>query len=313
MDALKLDKVTRQFNKRQQPAVDELSISVGQKEILAVVGESGSGKSTLLRLIAGLETPDSGSIKINGKTVAGDKAWVAAEKRQVGFVFQDGALFPHLTIKKNISYGLKRGQKSDKVVKDNLDLVGLSGFDDRYPSELSGGERQRVALARALAPEPKLLLLDEPFSNLDPSLRRDMREEIGDILHRVGASAIMVTHDTEDALIVGDRIAIVRSGKIEQIGSPTEIYQQPKNTYCAQLFDPAFAICEQILRPNQVKLSSEQTTDSVEVTIKRIQQLGNAIEAIVEPVDTSMGSRWIVQLSAEETWQAGDKGWVKAK
>lgn len=315
MDALNFNQVTRRFSKQQQPAVNHLSLQVSKKETLAIVGESGSGKSTLLRLIAGLETPDSGNIDVYGTTVASRTTWIPAEKRQVGFVFQDGALFPHLTIAKNVIYGLSRKQQAETgkdTVKHYLKLVGLSGFENRYPSELSGGERQRVALARALAPEPKLLLLDEPFSNLDPSLRRDMREEISEILHRVGASAIMVTHDTEDALIVGDRIAIVRAGKIEQLGTPSEIYQHPNNTYCARLFGPAFAIGKHIVRPNQAILDTTKTnSESIEVTIKRIQQLGNDVEATVEPVGAKEKSRWIVQIAPDHPWQLGDQAWVR--
>lgn len=314
MEALVLDKVSRTYKKRQDPAVDQISLSIGNKEILAVVGESGSGKSTLLRLIAGLEIPDSGSIKINDEVVASDQSWVPPEKRQVGFVFQDGALFPHLTIAENVVYGIPRKQKDrDKLVTDYLELVGLAGFEKRYPNELSGGERQRVALARALTPEPRLLLLDEPFSNLDPSLRRDMREEISDILHRVGASAIMVTHDTEDALIVGDRIAIVRDGKIEQLGSPSDIFENPNNTYCARLFGPAFTINGQILRPDEVVLNAKSSKGSVEVVVKRIQQLAKRREAVVQPVDKSKGDRWLIELTPEAKWHSGETGWVLPK
>ena len=309
-----IDQVSKRYGKQSQPAVDELSLSVGEKEILAIVGESGSGKSTLLRLVSGLEVPDSGTVSVHGETVASAKAWLPPEKREIGFVFQDGALFPHLTIADNVVYGLSRKQSRsdrDTLVKEHLELVGLSGFEQRYPSQLSGGERQRVALARALAPKPKLLLLDEPFSNLDPSLRRGMREEISDILHRVGTTALMVTHDTEDALIVGDRIAIVRDGKIEQLGTPQQVYQSPNNTYCAQLFGPAFAIGDQILRPHQVQLTKSKGEAGIEVTIRRLQQLGERSEAVVEPVDSKTTTTWVVELAADDDdWKSGAKAWV---
>lgn len=315
MDALVIEQVKKKYSNSVDPAVDKLSLNVGDQEILTIVGESGSGKSTLLRLIAGLEVPDSGSVSINGKCVASDKDWVAPEKRQIGFVFQDGALFPHLTISDNVVYGLSREQrraKSAQSVKTYLELVGLSGFENRYPSQLSGGERQRVALARALAPEPKLLLLDEPFSNLDPSLRREMREEISVILRRVGTTALMVTHDTEDALIVGDRIVIVRDGKIEQLGSPQEVYQNPANTYCAQLFGPAFALGDKIVRPHEVELSQSHCKEGVEVVIRRFQQFGERSEAVVEPVDSeTSGATWVVGISEEQSeLELGNKAWV---
>lgn len=212
-------------------AVNDLSLSIRQGEILVLLGHSGCGKTSTLRLIAGLERPNSGTIWLNGEPVAGNNAWVAPEKRQVGMVFQDYALLPHMTVKDNIIFALQGWQRKQQLqrVDDMLHLVGMAGTQNRYPHQLSGGQQQRVALARALAAQPAILLLDEPFSNLDAARRKSMRDEVRSIIKAVDATALFVTHDQEEAMHIGDRIAIMSAGEILQLGQPTELYHAPAN------------------------------------------------------------------------------------
>jgi ABC-type sulfate/molybdate transport systems ATPase subunit len=215
-------------------AVRPATLAVARGELFAVLGPSGCGKTTLLRLIAGFERPDAGSIEVGGEPQAGEGRWVPPERRRIGMVFQDYALFPHLTVAENICFGidgatraLRRRQGLDPRAKGALELVGLQHKAERYPHELSGGERQRVALARALAPEPAVVLLDEPFSSLDASLRAGLRREVELILREAGASAVLVTHDQEEALSLADRIAVMRDGAVVQTGTPEDVYHRP--------------------------------------------------------------------------------------
>ena len=208
------------------------------REVMALVGESGCGKTSLLRTIAGFERNNQGSISLQGKEVAGQRVWLAPEKRKVGMVFQDYALFPHMRVDANVAYGLQKQSKPEQQaqVAEALELVGLAGYERRYPHELSGGQQQRVALARALAPRPALLLLDEPFSNLDSNLKEQVRQEIKSILHKAGIAALLVTHDPQDAIEMADRIAVMHQGSIEQIDSPVRLYEQPRSARVARFF-----------------------------------------------------------------------------
>jgi len=223
----------------QVRAVAGVTLALGRGECLALLGPSGCGKTTVLRLIAGLERPDSGSIAINGRVVSAAGEFVPPHQRRVGLVFQDYALFPHMTVAQNIAYGLGRRSDRQERVAAMLALVGLDGLDGRYPHELSGGQQQRVALARALAPQPDILLLDEPFSNLDVALRRQVREEVQRILRQAGVSAILVTHDQEEAMSLGDRIALMFDGTLHQTGTPRDLYERPASRRAAQFMGDA--------------------------------------------------------------------------
>ena len=209
--------------------------------LTAIVGPSGCGKTTLLRLIAGFEDPDSGTITIGDNVVASESERTPPERRRVGMVFQQLALFPHLTVGGNIAYGLRNATKAERRerVRELLALVDLAGMDGRYPDQLSGGQAQRVALARALAPRPDVVLLDEPFSSLDVSLRAGVRTEVRDILKRECVTAILVTHDQDEALALGDRVAVMLHGKVAQLGSPEDVYRHPSNAEVATFLGDA--------------------------------------------------------------------------
>jgi len=212
-----------------------LSLDVQEHEFVAILGSSGSGKTTLLRLISGFDSPDSGEIQIGGQQVFAKGLNVSAEERRVGYVPQDAALFPHLSVAKNIEFGLNKlpaSQRSERVA-ELLKLVDLVGYEDRMPDQLSGGQRHRVALARALAPKPQLILLDEPFSSLDAELRVRLREDVRNVITKTGTTAILVTHDQEEALSIASRVAILRDGEFAQIGNPSEIYQAPADVEMA--------------------------------------------------------------------------------
>jgi iron(III) transport system ATP-binding protein len=236
MTALEVRNIVKQFHGTQHSAVNDISFELHENEILALVGPSGCGKTTTLRLIAGLERLDDGLIRLNDRVVASKLVFIPPEQRGVGMVFQDHALFPHLTVFENVAFGL-RGQKSSDIkttVGEMLHLVGLFSLSKRYPHELSGGERQRVALARALAPRPVLLLMDEPFSSLDADLRTEVREHVRNILKSMRATVIFVTHDQDEALFMGDRLAVLQKGQLEQIGTPEEIFHESNTRFVAE-------------------------------------------------------------------------------
>ncbi len=229
--------LTKSFN--GTAAVHAVDLTVPEGQILAILGPSGSGKTTLLRLIAGFEEPDHGEIRINDRPVAGATVFVPPERRRVGMVFQSHALFPHLTVAQNVAFGVQDGRDRDERVAHFLELVGLEKMGARYPHQLSGGESQRVALARALAAEPVVVLLDEPFSNLDAELRVRMREDVRLILKEAGTTALFVTHDQEEALFMGDRMAVLRAGRLEQEGTPEAVYSNPASRSLAEFLGHA--------------------------------------------------------------------------
>ena len=241
MELLALEDVTKRYAPDQPPAVDALTLTVEQGEILALLGPSGCGKTTTLRLIAGFEAPDSGRVVIRGRTMAGLGRWIPPERRGIGIVFQDYALFPHLTVAENVGFGLQHLGRSGRPerVRQILELVGLESFARRYPHELSGGQQQRVALARALAPAPAIILLDEPFSNLDADLRAQMREEVERILRDTGTTGIFVTHDQEEAFTLADRVGVLNQGRLEQLDTPERIYHHPATPFVAEFVGAA--------------------------------------------------------------------------
>ena len=241
---LEIESLTKQFANNSSPALNNVNLTLQQGDLLGLLGPSGCGKTTLLRIIAGFEKASQGRIKLAGKLVNGNGYWLPPEKRNTGMVFQDYALFPHLSVAENIAFGLNRQKNLDRKqikqrVGEVLTLVGLAGLEKRYPHELSGGQQQRIALARALAPQPALILLDEPLSNLDVQIRHRLREEIRCILKAAGTSAIFVTHDQEEALAISDRIAVMAQGNLEQIGTPESIYAQPASRFVAEFVTQA--------------------------------------------------------------------------
>lgn len=222
-----------QANKR---AVDHFNLEIAEGEIITLLGPSGCGKTTTLRMIAGFEKPTNGEIRIGGEIINNNHIHLPPEKRGIGMVFQDYALFPHLTVEKNVMFGLTKWNRLKKRnrAKEVLEIVGLGEYAKRYPHELSGGQQQRVALARALAPGPSVILMDEPFSNLDASLREKMRHDVKSILKATNTTALIVTHDQKDAFAVSDRVVVMKDGKIEQVDTPIGMYRCPRNCFVAQ-------------------------------------------------------------------------------
>jgi iron(III) transport system ATP-binding protein len=277
---LKVNSLTKRFPRAEQPAVDDISFALSPGEILALVGPSGCGKTTILRLIAGLERPDLGAIRLNGREVAGPRTFVPPERRQVGLVFQDHALFPHLTVAQNVAFGLagRPRQVIQATTAEMLRLVGMAGLAGRYPHALSGGERQRVALARALAPCPLLLLLDEPFSSLDADLRGEMRQQVRAILKGQGVTAVFVTHDQEEALYMGDRLAVFQRGQIEQIGGPEAIFHASATRFVAEFMGDSDFLAGKIV------------LGGIETTLGLLQQ----------PVDLPLGATAEIALRGDD-------------
>lgn len=236
---LTLDGVTKRYG--TETAVDGIDLTVRDGELLTLLGPSGCGKTTTLRMIAGLEMPTSGRVGVDGECVAADGDGVPPERRDVGMVFQEFALFPHLTVAENVGFGLDDwdAERRERRIEDLLDLVGLAAFADRSPENLSGGQRQRVALARSLAPEPDVLLLDEPFANLDIRLRERMREEVRRIIKETNVTAVSVTHDQEEALSISDRVAVIHEGQIEQVGRPETVFEHPTSRFVADFLGQA--------------------------------------------------------------------------
>lgn len=223
--------------------IDGVSLSVARQGVTCLLGPSGCGKTTLLRIVSGLETPWSGTVELDGRAVEGKGLHLPPERRNVGFVFQDFALFPHLTVMENVLFGMPRGMTdAEKRAAALIERLGLSEKTRDYPHVLSGGQQQRVALARALAPDPSILLLDEPFSGLDTVLRRHVHEELRDVLRETGVAAVVVTHDPEEAMILGDRIALMREGRIEQEGTPEELYLRPRTPFAMRFLGESNAL-----------------------------------------------------------------------
>ena len=275
-------------------ALDKIDLEIKKGSLVSLLGPSGSGKSTLLRAIAGLEPPDSGKIWISGK----DVTYKSVQDRQIGFVFQHYALFKHLTIRENIAFGLKIRKASQNRTKarveELLELIQLAGLGNRYPSQLSGGQRQRVALARALAVEPQVLLLDEPFGALDAKVRKELRTWLRRLHDEVGVTAVLVTHDQEEAMEVSDEIVVMNKGRIEQVGSAAEIYDRPATPFVMSFIGPVnvlprtarlfqdnrfdAASAEVFLRPHDVMVDTYPNESKTTAIVSRIVHLGWEIE-----------------------------------
>jgi sulfate transport system ATP-binding protein len=288
-----IEEVSKQFGNFQ--AVNQVSLTIESGTLIALLGPSGSGKSTLLRLISGLETPDQGKIWLTGE----DATHQNVQDRNIGFVFQHYALFKHLTVRKNIAFALELRKTPAKQVKARVDelleLVQLHGLGDRYPSQLSGGQRQRVALARALAVEPKVLLLDEPFGALDAKVRKDLRVWLRRLHDEVHVTTVFVTHDQEEAMEVADEIVIMNKGKVEQVGSPAQIYDHPASAFVMSFIGPVNVLPstsgifqangfdsphpEVFLRPQDILVDTQPTEASVSARVNRIIHLGWEIQA----------------------------------
>jgi len=273
--------VNKQFG--QFKALNEINLSIQSGELVALLGPSGCGKTTLLRIIAGLETPDSGSIGFHGEDVSEHDV----RDRNVGFVFQHYALFRHMTVFDNVAFGLrmkpKRERPSEEVIKQKvhelLDLVQLDWLGDRYPEQLSGGQRQRIALARALAVEPKVLLLDEPFGALDAKVRKELRRWLARLHEEVHLTSVFVTHDQEEAMEVADRIVVMNKGVIEQIGTPAEVYENPASDFVYHFLGDANRLYvgndhHVLFRPHEVDLSSEPSPEHKAGEVRDIRLLG---------------------------------------
>jgi putative spermidine/putrescine transport system ATP-binding protein len=246
---LTVEGLTRQFDRTV--AVDDVTLSIERGELLALLGPSGSGKTTMLRLLAGFEAPDAGRVMVEGE----DVTRVEPVRRRFGMVFQHYALFPHLDAGENVGFGLEslgvRGTELAARVARALALVDLAGLERRPVDQLSGGQQQRVALARALAPEPRVLLLDEPLSNLDPTLRDRTRREIRDLIRRVGITTVLVTHEQDEAFDLGDRVAVLRGGRLEQLGTPDELYAAPANLFVGGFVGRSSVLPVSVLGPTE--------------------------------------------------------------
>jgi iron(III) transport system ATP-binding protein len=295
MSLLCLEQLTKYYPSQVLPAIDHVSLALEKGEILALLGPSGCGKTTTLRLIAGFERPDAGGVEIGGKVMAAGHTFVPPEQRGVGVVFQEYTLFPHLTVEENVRFGLHKlsAQGRGHRLREMLEIVGLTSLARRYPHELSGGQQQRVALARALAPRPAVLLLDEPFSNLDADLRTYMLHEVYGIVRELGTTAVFVTHDHEEAFMVADRVAVLNRGRLEQLNRPEEIYHLPATRFVARFVGnanflpgrvigagietdigtfpstlnfPHGAAVEMMIRPHQLELRPDPTGNGVVVS-----------------------------------------------
>jgi sulfate/thiosulfate transport system ATP-binding protein len=278
-------------------ALDAVSLEVETGSLTALLGPSGSGKSTLLRVVAGLESPDGGEVLIADEDVTEQ----APQKRGVGFVFQHYAAFKHMTVYENVAFGLRVRKRAraeiEARVRELLELVQLSGFAKRYPAQLSGGQRQRMGLARALAVDPKVLLLDEPFGALDARVRKDLRAWLRRLHDETHTTTVIVTHDQEEAMEVADEVVVLNRGRIEQVGPPRDLYEQPANGFVMSFVGPVNVIGEAYVRPHDLELSLEPNGSTEEAMVERIVHLG--FEVRVELVRHD-GHRLWAQLTRDE-------------
>jgi sulfate/thiosulfate transport system ATP-binding protein len=283
-------------------AVDDVSLEVESGSLTALLGPSGSGKSTLLRIIAGLESPDTGEILLSGK----DATALAPQKRNVGFVFQHYAAFKHMTVRDNVAFGLEVRKRPKAEIRDRVDellnLVQLQNFGHRYPAQLSGGQRQRMGLARALAPEPQVLLLDEPFGALDARVRAELREWLRQLHDVVHVTTVFVTHDQEEAMEISDEIAVINRGRLEQVGPPRELYDEPKSEFVMTFVGDANVVGDVLVRPHDLELLHEPAEGSIEAMIVRVTILGR--DAKLELHDAS-GAEIVALITRDHFDESG--------
>jgi sulfate transport system ATP-binding protein len=311
--SIHVERISKRFG--DAVALDDVSLEVDSGSLTALLGPSGGGKSTLLRIIAGLDTPDAGTVRIQGEDLTG----TPARERGVGFCFQHYAPFRHLTVRRNVAFGLEVRRRPKTEIKTKVDelleLVGLAHLGERYPSQLSGGQRQRMALARALAIEPRVLLLDEPFGALDAQVRSQLRQWLRDLHDTLHVTTVLVTHDQEEAMEVADRLAIINHGRLEQVGSPTELYDHPANEFVLTFLGPATKLGGEWVRPHD--LAVHRIDDGPALpgarrgTVARVTHLGFEVRVDVE---LAGGEACWVQLSrgtaADLGLEPGQQVWV---
>jgi sulfate/thiosulfate transport system ATP-binding protein len=292
-------------------ALDDVSVEIASGSLTALLGPSGSGKSTLLRVIAGLEVPDGGRVVLDGA----DVTMLPPQKRGIGFVFQHYAAFKHLTVRENVAFGLRIRKRPKAEVAAKVDellgVVGLEGFQSRFPGQLSGGQRQRMALARALAIEPAVLLLDEPFGALDAKVRAELRAWLRRLHDEVHVTTVLVTHDQEEAMDVADRIVVINEGRVEQAGAPRELYDRPANGFVMSFLGPTVRLDGELVRPHDLRVSSEPRDGALEAMVRRVVHLGFEVRAELALSD---GALLAVQLTRDEAaaleLARGDIVWV---
>jgi sulfate/thiosulfate transport system ATP-binding protein len=281
-------------------ALDDVSVDVESGSLTALLGPSGSGKSTLLRVIAGLEVPDAGTVVLDGV----DVTHVPPQRRGIGFVFQHYAAFKHMSVRENVAFGLKirKRPKAEIAAKvdDLLEVVGLAGFQQRYPSQLSGGQRQRMALARALAVEPKVLLLDEPFGALDANVRGELRRWLRRLHDEVHVTTVIVTHDQEEAMELADRIVLINHGHVEQIGAPRDLYERPASRFVMSFIGPVTTIEGQLVRPHDLTLLVDPEPGTHEAMVERVVRLGFEVRAELSLASGQSVTVQVTRAEAEE-------------
>ncbi len=297
-------------------ALDDINLSIPTGGLTALLGPSGGGKTTLLRIIAGLEEADSGTIEIEGTNATA----LPVQKRNVGFVFQHYAAFKHMTVAKNVAFGLEiRKRPKDEVkqrVQELLELVHLEQWSQRLPSQLSGGQRQRMALARALAIEPSVLLLDEPFGALDAKVRKELRDWLRRLHDEMHVTTVFVTHDQEEALEVADSLVIINEGRIEQIGTPDDLYDRPATDFVLSFLGPVTTLGDALVRPHDIEISRYEQAATAVGTITRWTRVGFEIRLEVTPEEAGMAPIQVTVTRAEATslgLHEGDRVWLRVK
>ena len=293
-------------------ALDDVSLDVESGSLTALLGPSGSGKSTLLRIVAGLDAADAGEILLSGK----DATALTPQKRNVGFVFQHYAAFKHMTVRDNIAFGLKVRKRPKAEIRERVDellsLVQLQGLGHRYPAQLSGGQRQRMGLARALAPEPQVLLLDEPFGALDARVRAELREWLRQLHDVVHVTTVFVTHDQAEAMEISDQIAVLNQGRLEQVGAPRELYDEPASEFVMRFVGDANLVGGALVRPHDLALLEAAEEDAVEAMIVRLTMLGRDVKVELHDAD---GAEIVALLERDrfeelDLWR-GQTVWVR--